>query len=85
VNLLSVKRGRLSIVRVDIPNEAPVANKLVKDITLPANSVLVSVIRGADIVIPSGATQILPGDEVIAATLIETEKAVIKALVGEIL
>jgi len=85
INLLSVKRGRLSVVRVDIPEESPVANKFVKDLTLPPNSVLVAIMRGADIIIPSGASQVLSGDEVLAATLIENEKAVIKALVGELL
>jgi len=84
ISLLSIKKGRLSVVRVDIPEESPVANKMIKDITLPVNSVFVSVLRGADIIIPSGATQILPGDEIIAATLIEGEKQLIRALAGEI-
>ncbi|MCP4653059.1 MAG: TrkA family potassium uptake protein [Candidatus Omnitrophica bacterium] len=84
VRLLSIKRGRLSIVRVNIPETAPVANKSVKDIKLPPNSVLVSILRGTEIVIPSGNTKIFSGDEIIAATLIDTEKEVIKALVGKI-
>jgi len=84
MSLLSVKHGRLSVVRVDVPEEAPVANKYVKDLVLPQNCVLVALMRGADIVIPSGNSQILSGDEVIAATLIENEKALIKALVGEL-
>ncbi|MBU2265415.1 MAG: NAD-binding protein, partial [Candidatus Omnitrophica bacterium] len=74
ISLLSIKKGRLSIVRVDIPEGSPVANKSLKEITLPANSVLVSILRGPDIIIPYGSTVILPGDEVIAATLIDIEK-----------
>ena len=84
MNLLSIKRGRLSIVRVDIPKKSPVANKALKDISLPDNSVLVSILRGPDIIIPYGSTIILPGDEVIAATLIDAEKNLIKALIGKI-
>ncbi|MFH1772608.1 MAG: TrkA family potassium uptake protein [Candidatus Omnitrophota bacterium] len=84
MNLLSIKKGRLSIVRVDIPEDSPVAKKILKDIRLPSNSVLVSIIRGPDIIIPSGSTQILPGDEVIAATLIDVEKDLIKALIGKL-
>ncbi|MBN3040460.1 MAG: NAD-binding protein [Candidatus Omnitrophica bacterium] len=84
MSLLSIKKGRLSIVRVDIPEESPVANKSLKDIKLPPNSVLVSIIRGPDIIIPYGSTEILPGDEIIAATLIDVEKDLIKALIGKI-
>jgi trk system potassium uptake protein TrkA len=84
INLLSIKKGRLSIVRVDISSDSPVANKPLKDIKLPPNSVLVSIIRGPDIIIPSGSTVILPDDEVIGATLIDMEKDLIKSLIGKI-
>jgi len=84
MNLLSIKKGRLSIVRVDIPQDSPVANKSLKEISLPPNSVLVSILRGPDIIIPYGSTVILPGDEIIAATLIDAEKNLLKALIGKI-
>ncbi len=84
MNLLSIKKGRLSIVRVDIPQNSPVANKSLKDISLPQNSVLVSILRGPDIIIPYGSTVILPGDEIIAAALIDVEKELVKALIGKI-
>ena len=84
MSLLSIKRGRLSIVRVDIPEDAPVVNKALKDLKLPPNSVLVSILRGPDIIVPSGFTKIYPGDEIIAATLIDVEKDLIKALIGKI-
>lgn len=84
MRLLSIKKGRLSIVRVDIPQTSPVANKALKDISLPHNSVLVSILRGPDIIIPYGSTVILPGDEVIAAALIDVEKDLVKALIGKI-
>ncbi|MCK4519756.1 MAG: TrkA family potassium uptake protein [Candidatus Omnitrophica bacterium] len=84
MKLLSIKKGRLSIVRVDIPQDSPVANKSLKDISLPQNSVLVSILRGPDIIIPYGSTVILPGDEIIAAALIDVEKELVKALIGKI-
>ncbi|MBU1121085.1 MAG: NAD-binding protein [Candidatus Omnitrophota bacterium] len=84
MTLLSIKKGRLSIVRVDIPQESPVVNKSLQEIRLPPNSVLVSILRGVDIIIPSGTTKIFPGDEVIAATLIDVEKDLIKTLIGKI-
>src|SRR3990167_7462922 len=46
VNLLSFKRGKLAIVRVDLPDESPIINKKLQDLHLPASSVLVSIVRG---------------------------------------
>ncbi len=84
MNLLSIKKGRLSIVRIDIPTDSPIVNKRVKEINLPPNSVLVSILRGTDIIVPKGNTLILADDEIIAATLIDYEKDLIKALVGRL-
>lgn len=84
MNLLSIKKGRLSVVRVDIPKEAPVVEKNLKDISLPSNSVLISIIRGAEIIVPSGRTKILADDEIIAVTLIDNEKALIQSLIGKL-
>jgi len=84
MSLLSIKRGRLSIVRVDIPAESPIINRELKDVTLPENSVLVSILRGSEIIIPRGDTKILANDEIIAATLIENEKQLLNSLVGKL-
>lgn len=84
VNLLSIKKGRLSIVRIDVPEDSPVAGQTLKDIQLPVNSVLIALLRGPEIIIPSGSTSVLAGDEVIAATLIDGEEDLIKALIGKV-
>ncbi len=84
MNLLSIKKGRLSIVRVDIPENSPVINQVVKDIHLPDDSVLVSVLRGNDVLIPRGDTRLCVGDEVIALTTIEKEKEIVNLLVGNL-
>ncbi|MCK4809627.1 MAG: NAD-binding protein [Candidatus Omnitrophica bacterium] len=84
MTLFSIKKGRLSVVRIDIPQNSPVINQKLRDIKLPPNSVLVSVIRSGEIIIPKGDTMILADDEVIAATLIDSEKELIQSLIGKI-
>jgi len=84
MNLLSIKKGRLSIVRVDIPPTSPIVNKKVREIKLPQDAVLVSILRGTRIIVPKGNTLIFADDEVIAATLIDKEKELIQALVGKL-
>jgi trk system potassium uptake protein len=84
VNLMSFKRGKLAIVRVDLPEDSPVINKEVKDIQLPQDSVLVSILRGEEVIVPKGNTVLLPGDDVIALTLIGNEPQLLNLLAGRL-
>jgi trk system potassium uptake protein TrkA len=84
VNLMSFKRGKLAIVRVDLPGDSPVINKEIKDIELPADSVLVSILRGEEVIVPKGNTVLKPGDDVIALTLIGNEPQLLNLLAGKL-
>ncbi|MCM8823994.1 MAG: NAD-binding protein [Candidatus Omnitrophica bacterium] len=84
VNLLSFKRGKLAIVRVDLPQDSPVINKPLSEIIWPENSALVSVLRGEEVIIPKGNTILKPGDDVIALTLVGNEPQLLNILIGKI-
>jgi len=84
VNLMSFKRGKLAIVRVDLPEDSPVIEKEVKDIALPPDSVLVSIVRGEEVIVPKGDTILKPGDDVIALTLIGNEPELLNLLAGKL-
>jgi len=84
VNLLSLKKGRLSIVRLDLPQDSPAINKSIQELELPQDSVLVSIIRGDEVIIPRGATLLLPQDEIIALTLIGNEQKLIDLFAGKL-
>ena len=84
VNLLSFKRGKLAIVRVDLPEDSPVVNKSLEAIKLPPDSVFVSIIRGEDVIVPKGNTVLKPQDDIIALTLIENEQQLLNVLLGKL-
>ncbi|MBI4706770.1 MAG: TrkA family potassium uptake protein [Candidatus Omnitrophica bacterium] len=84
VNLMSFKRGKLAIVRVDLPEDSPVINKEIKDVQLPADSVLVSILRGDQVIIPKGNTVLNTGDDIIAITVIGNEPQLLNLLVGKL-
>ena len=84
VNLMSFKRGKLAIVRVDLPEDSPVINKEIKDIILPKDSVLVSILRGEEVIVPKGDTILKPGDDVVALTLIGNEPQLLNLLAGKL-
>jgi len=84
VNLMSFKRGKLAIVRLDLPQDSPVINKELKGVELPPDSVLVSIVRGEEVIVPKGTTVLRAGDDVIALTLIGNEPQLINLLVGRL-
>lgn len=84
VNLMSFKRGKLAIVRVDMTEDSPAVHKNLNELVLPPDSVLVSIIRKDEVVIPKGNTVLEPGDDIIALTLIENEQQLLHALIGDL-
>lgn len=84
VNLMSFKRGKLAIVRVDLMDDSPAVHKNLNDLVLPPDSVLVSIIRKDEVVVPKGNTVLEPGDDIIALTLIENEQELLRALIGDL-
>ncbi|MFH1640840.1 MAG: NAD-binding protein, partial [Candidatus Omnitrophota bacterium] len=84
LTLMSFKRGKLAIVRVDLPGDSPVINKTIQEISLPENSVLVSILRGEEVIIPKGNTVLKAQDDIIALTLIGNEPQLLNLLVGKL-
>ena len=84
VELFSFKRGKLSLIRVDLPETSPVINKRLQELQLPPSSVLVSIMRADEIVIPKGDTVLRPMDDVIALTLVEHKQRLLNYLIGDI-
>ncbi len=84
VSLLSFKRGKLAIVRVDLPKDSPVIDKQVKDVQWPENSVLLSVVRQDDVIVPKGDTVLRAGDDVIALTMVGNESQLSNLLAGKL-
>ncbi|MBI5207428.1 MAG: TrkA family potassium uptake protein [Candidatus Firestonebacteria bacterium] len=82
--LLAIKKGKISLVRVDLHDAAPVVGKLVRDIVLPKNCVLVTILRGEEVIIPKGDTLLSSGDDVIALASIENERDLLHSLIGDL-
>jgi len=84
VNLMSFKRGKLAIVRVDLLEDSPVINKQIQEIELPPDSVLVSIVRGEQVIVPKGDTVLKAGDDIIAITGVGNESQLLNLLVGSL-
>ncbi|MBS3908646.1 MAG: NAD-binding protein [Actinobacteria bacterium] len=83
ITLQALKKGNLVLVEMDLPSDVPIDGKKVMDIKLPKEIVLVSIIRGDDVIIPRGNTTIQAGDSVIALTTPDREQALRDILTGK--
>ncbi len=84
INLMTFKRGKLALVRVDRSSDSPIIDKCVKDVALPENSVFVTIVRGESIIVPKGDTMLKKGDDVVALTAIENEQALLDLMIGKV-
>jgi trk system potassium uptake protein len=84
INLFTFKRGNLSIMRIDLPENSPVLGMLLNKINLPEDSTIVGVIRGNEIITPDKKVQLEPKDEVIAITKVQNESVLFKTFIGEV-
>jgi trk system potassium uptake protein len=66
VHLLELRKENLEIVEVQIDQGAPAAGKRVETLDLPEGSRLISVMRNGRSEIAVGATELQPGDQVLA-------------------
>lgn len=81
--LLALKRGKLSIVEAILNPKSPAVGKTIKELKLPAESIIATIVRENQIIFPKGETKLHTGDSVIALATIEQEKALREALVGK--
>ena len=78
--LVSVNRGKASISELEIPQDSPISGKTLGELNLPASSVIVSITRDGELIIPRGNTQILNGDKVMVLCSNDTISQLCKLL-----
>lgn len=67
-SMFNLPKHDLVIVEITIQSDSPVVGKMIKDINLPSEAVLVTILRGNTAHVPRGKTMILANDKVLALT-----------------
>jgi trk system potassium uptake protein TrkA len=80
--LTKLKNGKIVVSEILVADSSPACNKSLKEINIPGNCVLISVIRDEEIIIPNGQTVIKSADYVIAASSLKDQMALKKYFVG---
>ena len=66
VHLLDLPEQHLEIIELLLPEDSQVAGKRVGDLQLPEGTLLISVLRGSEGLIPNAETVLQAGDEILA-------------------
>jgi trk system potassium uptake protein TrkA len=74
--LMKLRRGNYSIVQLKAGRTSKAANKLVKDLPLPKDSVMIAITRNDSVIIPKGDTKILVDDDILALACEDCRKEI---------
>ncbi len=84
LQLISLAKGRLSLVELDLPGAGcPACGRRLADLKLPPETVLATVLRGAHVFVPHGNTRFEPGDRIIAITALGQREAMRRAFLED--
>lgn len=81
--LTNIKNNKIIISEIEIKKNSPVFNKKVRDIKIPKDCLLVSVIKNDEVLRPSEHLVLLEGDSVIVISDLENKKFLKDLFVGD--
>ncbi len=65
ISIHSINDGETEVTEIEVSESSGVANQIIEDLELPANVVIISLIREGNIIIPKQNDKILPHDHLI--------------------
>ena len=80
VRLMTLRQGQANLVEVTLPPDTPLAGRPVRQLQLPANAALVTILRGGRVIVPQDDDPLEGGDELLFVAAAEVEPEVRAAL-----
>ncbi|MCE3553892.1 TrkA family potassium uptake protein [Pseudonocardia sp. RS11V-5] len=81
VRLLTLRQGQANLVEVTLPTHTPLAGRPVRDLALPPDSALVTILRGGRVLVPQADDALEPGDELLFVATAAVEEEIRAAVV----
>jgi len=82
VRLLTFRQGQANLVEITLPDDAPVVGHPVRDVKLPRDSALVTILRGGRVIVPSPDEPLEGGDELLFVAVQDVEQELRRLLCG---
>lgn len=80
VRLMTFRQGQANLLEITLPPDTPLAGRAVRDIQLPGDTALVTVLRGNRVIVPQADDPLEAGDELLFVTQSEMEPELRAAL-----
>ena len=80
VRLFTLRQGQVNLVEVTLPKTTSIAGRPVRDLRLPRDAALVTILRGGRVIVPQPDEPLEPGDELLFVASTEVENDVREAL-----
>ncbi len=80
VRLFTLRQGQANLVEVTLPPQATIAGNPVRDLRLPRDAALVTILRGSRVIVPQPDEPLEAGDELLLVAAPEVEEEVRLAL-----
>jgi trk system potassium uptake protein TrkA len=80
VRLMTLRQGQANLVEVTLPPDTPLAGRPVRQLQLPADAALVTILRGGRVIVPQADDPLEGGDELLFVAAAEVESDVRAAL-----
>lgn len=78
--LATLNKGRASIITITLSENSKLHQRKLRDIELPAGSLIISIVRNDELIIPNGNTPLYTGDEIVAVCEGSSQIQLLKAL-----
>jgi trk system potassium uptake protein len=83
VRLMTLRQGQANLVEVTLPEDTHLAGRPVRDLKLPADSALVTILRGGRVIVPQADDALEPGDELLFVATVAVEEEIRAAVAGD--
>lgn len=78
----TLDRGEILLLEVEITKKSPWNSKVIQNLDIPEECVIVSIIRNDKVVYPRGHIEIKAGDRVLLVTSLDNKKLLEKSIIG---
>ncbi|HET9140011.1 TrkA family potassium uptake protein [Actinophytocola sp.] len=80
VQLLTLRQGQANLVEMTLPDNTPLAGRAVRDLELPRDAALVTILRGRRVIVPQPEDPLEGGDELLFVASADVEDQIRAAL-----
>ena len=82
-DVMSLQKGNFCVLETHLGANSPAVNCAVAELSLPADCLLVAIVRAEGMLVPRGDTVLLAGDEVVAVVSATAKEELNALLIGE--